>query len=302
MISEWFNRLNKKSFYLWIGLLGLLLGAEILATVLIPVWRNFFFDGIEQKSYEVFHSGLIYFAILMAVFIISQGFKWFAAQRLSLVLREALVNLLYDKWKNVESKVDYPDQRIQEDSRVLTEKSLEVIIEVVISALIIVGLVLQMWGSWLLLGLSAGYTLLITLAALFFHRPMVNTDKCLQRKEAGFRLELVKKSLGQGSVNFKKTFESVKASYKRYTNVMLGFTLFSRAKSNFMNLVPFLVLVPMYFAGDIGFGKIMEGVSQFDLMVINATILIILYPRVTRALAGWERIKEFYEELNEKSK
>ena len=63
-----------------------------------------------------------------------------------------------------------------------------------------------------------------------------------------------------------------------------------------MNLIPYALLVPMYFADSIGFGEVMKGVSQFDLLVINATILIIMYPKVTKALASYERIQEFYND------
>lgn len=303
MWEKWYNQLDRKDFYIWgVMLLGLL-GAEITATVLIPVWKNYFFDGIEAKSYEIFYSGLFYFVILITVFVVSQGFKYYVSHRFSLVSREALIKVLYERWtlnKEDSKKLDYPDQRIQEDSRLVTELTVEVAIEVVISSLIIVGLVAQMWGNWLLLGLGIGYTIAVTLVALLFHRPMIDTEKWLQRKEAGFRFELAKKVMGKTRIRYKGAFHLVKSAYLRYTKVLMGFTLFNRAKSNLMALVPYLVLVPMYFAGDITFGRIMEGVSQFELLVINASILIILYPRVTKAIASYERISEFYNKLGGK--
>lgn len=303
MIKDWFKRANKKRLYFWSAILGVLLGSEIVATVLIPIWRNYFFDGVEARSYEVFYSGLWYFVVLMAVFIVCQGFKFYVASRLSLVIREGLSQMLYARWrKNLEAKrnFDYPDQRIQEDCRLATELSLEVLVEVIISALIIVGLILQMWGNWLLLGLSAGYTIVVAGVAIFFHRPMVDSEKALQRAEAGYRFELAKLVMGRKHIKYDKTFKRVKVAYLRWIKVLMGFTLFNRAKSNLMNLVPYLVLIPMYFEGAISFGKIMEGVAQFDLMVINASILIILYPRVTKFLASFERIKEFYHGLEER--
>lgn len=271
---------------------------EIAATVLIPVWREYFFDGVEAKDYDVFYRGMWYFVALMMAFVFSQGLKTYSIQILALEWRTALNNMLTEKWiSKLPSKaaVDNPDQRISEDTNIASMLALELFSEVIISAAIIVGLICNMDPT--LIALSLVYTAVIAAIALFFHRPMVDREKALQRVEADYRFQLAKMVNDGKKRKLDCKYSAVLTHFKRLIRITLGFNLFSRAKNNLMNIVPLLMLVPMYFADEIGFGAIMKGVSQFDLLVINATILIILYPKVTKALASYERIKEFHSEL-----
>lgn len=303
LLKKAYLEADKTSFTALTAVLILLIAAEIVATVLIPEWRKYFFNGVEAKNWDVFVSGMWYFTALMGTFVIAQGFKQFTIQRLALIWRTALTKLLakrYMRGKMSGKKSDNPDQRIAEDTNIASVLAIELLVEVIISFSIILGLVGHMSST--LLVLSAIYTAVIVGLALLFHRPMVNSEKDLQRAEADYRFKLATIVTKREKESTRALYGSVIARFKRLINVTLAFNLFSRAKGNLMNLIPYALLIPMYFAGDIGFGEVMEGVSQFDLLVINATILIILYPKVTKALASYERIKEFYDELNKGDK
>jgi len=296
IVKESLKGSNKPKLIGFTSILLFLIGVEIAATISIPLWREYFFDGVEAKDYDVFVKGMWYFAGLMLAFVFSQGFKLFTIQKLALEWRTSLNNMLVKRWKAAHLvNVDNPDQRISEDTNIASMLAIELAVEVVISGSIIVGLVGGMSST--LLTLSAIYTVVICILAAFFHRPLINTEKNLQRAEASYRFEMAKISADGKNRPLQDKYDTVVKRYTRLINVSLGFSLFSRAKGNLMNLIPYMLLVPMYFAGDIGFGEIMKGVSQFDLLVINATILIVLYPKVTKALASYERIKEFYEDL-----
>lgn len=299
IFKDAYNAVNKRSFITFAAFLVVLIAVEIVATVSIPAWRKYFFNGVEAKDYAVYVKGMWYFAALMSAFVVSQGFKQFAIQRLALVWRSALTKILAKKYMRTlttsNTSADNPDQRIAEDTNIASVLAIELVVEVIISASIIVGLVGHMSST--LLYLSAIYTAVIVALALFFHRPMVDSEKALQRAEADYRFKLATIVGNSKKASTKALFNTVMDRFKRLINVTLAFNLFSRAKGNFMNLIPYALLIPMYFANDIGFGEVMEGVAQFDLLVINATILIILYPRVTKALASYERINEFYKEI-----
>lgn len=277
-----------------------LIAIEIAATVSVPQWRGYFFNGVEAKDYAVYIQGLWYFGGLSLAFIISQGFKQYVVQKLALEWRTALNDTLLSRWRaSGAGNLDNPDQRISEDTNLASSLALELAVEVIISAAIIVGLVSSMSAT--LLWMSAAYTALVTGAALFFHRPMINREKHLQRAEADYRYALALRASGAEEANFHELYTGVKIKFVKLINVTLGFSLFSRTNGSLLNIVPLIILVPMYFAGDIAFGDIMKGSSQFDLMVINATILIVLYPKVTKALASYERIQEFYHATKAKS-
>ena len=298
IIKESYKNSDKKRLHGFVLLLLAVIVVEITATILVPTWREYFFDGVEAKNYDIFYTGLWYFAALMMAFVFSQGLKTYSIQILALEWRTSLNKMLTSKWVSKlpeKAKADNPDQRISEDTNIASMLALELVSEVAISVSIIAGLIWNMDSK--LIGLSMLYTAVITIAALFFHRPMVDREKALQRAEADYRFQLAKMVNDGRERELTPKYTKVVEKFSRLIRITLGFNLFSRAKNNLMNIVPLLMLVPMYFSGEIGFGAIMKGVSQFDLLVINATILIILYPRVTKSLASYERIKEFYEEL-----
>jgi len=292
---------SRSELMFWGILLSVVLGIEIIATVLIPVWRGYFFDGVEAKNYAIFINGLWLFVALMGMFTLVQGVKYYLAQRLAFIWRKGITKTLKTKWDSlIKVKYDYnnPDQRISEDAKYMSESAIEVTIEVVISASIIIGLISQMWGDWMLLGLSLLYTVLATGVAMLFHRPLVNREKNWESAEADFRFSLAQiRHKGEKKCT-KNLFNQIQVVYYDRIKMLMGFTLVSKAKSYLMNLVPYLILIPMYFASEITFGEVMKGISQFDLLVINATILIIMYPKVVKALAAYERVKEFYEGLD----
>ena len=171
--TKLFKYVDKKEFFTWGVLLLVLLAIEIVATVLIPVWRGYFFNGVEAKDYNVFVNGLWLFVALMGTFAVTQGFKYYVGSRVAFAWRQGTIKALKKAWdKNIKKgrKCDNPDQRISQDSLYMTENAVNVFIEVVISAVIIIGLIGQMWGDWLILGLAFMYTILASIVAGLFHR------------------------------------------------------------------------------------------------------------------------------------
>lgn len=301
MIREVYNKLNKSEFYKWAVILSILLAAEIVATVAIPVWRQYFYDGIEAKSYEVFYSGVLYFFLLMAVFVVTQGFKRYVSQRISLMMRTAITKVLQKKWvRNLEShrEIDNPDQRINEDARLVTDLSMQVVVESLISLIIIIGLLFQIENTALLI-MSTLYTCAALTIAWIFKKPMVNTEIELQRREADHRFSLAKIVMGEGDFTSKDKYLAVCQAYLTYIKVYMYYALFHSTKSYLTSIIPLIILVPAYFAGQGSFGDVMKGVSEFELLTINATILLILYPTITKMIASYKRIINFYH-LNTK--
>ncbi len=303
MIKQIREKIDKKAFWLWSILLLAIVVAEIVATIMIPVAKKFLFDAIEIKVIATFMGGMWFFFGIMALFCFCQGFKFYVGHRVGLIVRNALVAVLKQKWSSrvaTKSRVDNLDQRVQEDSRLATEMYIEILIEMVVSFFIVVGLVVQMWGSWLLMGLALLYSAIIMGLTYFFHRPMVDSEKQLQRSEANFRYTLASIVMDLKDRCIKSPYGVVINKYLRYIKIVMGFTLFNKLTGSLVSIVPFLILVPLFFDGGITLGAVVAGVSQFDLMVINVTILIYLYPRFTKALASHERIKEAWDALHDR--
>ena len=174
MASEILERIpNKQLFGLLSAGLAILIAVEVVATVLIPDTRKYFYNIIENKDTANFLYGLAYYAGVMLIFGLCQGYKGWLGSRLSLDLRTGITKLLLKKWvKGDIQSVELPDQRIQEDAKLCTELAIRVFLEVIISAMIVIGLVGSVWGNWPVFFASFGYAGLVVIVAWLFKKPM----------------------------------------------------------------------------------------------------------------------------------
>src|SRR6266542_1756108 len=170
--SEIYNRIDKKRVAFWISLLLIVMIIEISATIIIPGWRTYFFNGIEARKYEIFIRGLFYFVGISVTFATAQGFKLFIERKSGVLIREAIVEILKKRWfANIKNPIENADQRISEDSKHITECLLEVSVEVIISSAIVIGIMYTMIYSHLsLLFGSIIYTIIAGFIASKFYR------------------------------------------------------------------------------------------------------------------------------------
>lgn len=280
------------------GLLIAVLLCEVYFTTLIPTGRKAVFSALEHKSWSEFHSGILYYSYIFIVFGIAQGVKGFIGSTLSIRIREALTKVVLKNWVKQEdlTKHDHPSQRINEDIRICTEASIEIGLEVFISAFIVVILIAQMWETQaLLLWAATGYTLLSLVVAWLFNRPLKVKDINLQVAEAAHREALHKIELGMGDFTAKEKLVRIVMEYMRYAKTKLMYSMFYKITLGMSSIIPFFFLVPELFKGQITLGQLMEGGSQFELVVMNLGILLSIYGSVVKAQAGWHRVIKFYK-------
>lgn len=300
MFKEVYQRLPKRALFISLSILLLLITTEIVCTFYIPVWRKFFYNTLSAKDINAFYNSLWLYLILISLLTFAQSFKAWCGQRLSLIVRTGLTKYLLRKWTTAGkiNEVDNPCQRINEDSRLCTELTVGVLTEVIISATIVVSLVISSIDDTKLLLLSLGYTIIVMGIAHFFKPGLINADLTLQKAEADHRFSLSRITLGQGDYTAPGKYEVVKTFYNKWVNTLLRYSIFNSMQTNFMPLIAYLVLCPLFFAGTLTLGDFMGKVAVFDLLVLNSTILVQLFPTITRAQASFKRITLFNEKLN----
>lgn len=300
ILRDIWDNINRKQILTISAFLAFILIAEIVLTSLVPAWRNFFYNQLALKSLSGFQWGILYLVMLHGFLSSAQGIKTWVGQKLSLHVRTSVSNILERKWikEGDRGRVDFADQRIAEDCKLATDLTIKVFVEVIISSAIVVTLVLSSLGQPMLLVASLVYTSGVVALALLFRKPLIAREIAMQKAEAGYRFDLAKLVMQKDAgVNLNNSFSYVKIAYNSFIALTMRYALFNKIQGGIMSIVPFLILVPAYFAGDIPLGSVMAGVALFDLIVMNATILVLLYPEVTKAQASWYRIKEFYDDL-----
>lgn len=286
-------------FYLKIYLLLIVIAAEVSATSLFPYARQYFFSMIENKQVSLFWHAIGLMVFVSIALVISQSLKTWLGGLISLNMRIALTNILSKEWTkspHVEN-ADNPDQRISEDTRLSTDLMLSNYIEMAISGAIVIIMIIQASMHHHMIWLAVGYIALSLAIAKLFRKPLITREIDVQRSEATFRRSLVDIHQGHDDSSSKNKFGEVIKNVTSIITLTRNYNMFGKFQEQMMYIVPYIVLVPMYLNGVITFGEVMGMSGVFDLLVLNATIIIKLYPNITKSAASWRRIVEFHDKL-----
>lgn len=277
----------------WKGMLLLLvIIGEITLTVYIPTWRTSFYGAISKNLIKETYNALWVFLALGGGLVLTQSIKWYYRLILGLKSREYLTDYLMTLWENKKETIG-ASQRVNLDAQQCSELILQTVIEVFISLSIVI--ILLLYNFNIISILAIGYSFISCIGAILFNKPLKTRDIQVQAVEASHRHALTSDSIGVYE-DYNNIFKDVIQRLRSYILLLSGFEMFKSMQSNLMNLVPLLFLLPLYFNKEIGFGVLMGDIATFDLLVINATILIQLYLNVIKIQASYHRIKEYIEE------
>lgn len=284
--------------FLGLSLLTIIV-AEVGLTLYIPLWREQFYNILELKDVSAFTGSLIAFTVMMIGLGGVQGIKVWVGQKISFVIRAVQTAVMYDRWVTTSKTTPHYTQAMTEAVRNSTELYLEILTEILISAAIVVGLIVTNLHNPIIVAAALIYTAVASVVMTLFNRPMIGRDADWQKAEGEFRENLVKIAGGNDDGTHELKWKGIVRTYATYVTVLMNFTLFTRIKGALSSLLPYILLSSAFFSGAITLGVFMAGVATFELIVINATIVMVLYPKLTKARASRQLSNEFYKELGE---
>lgn len=295
LLQQVYNKSNKPKLFGMFTLVMALLIIEIVLTTIIPTWKGFFFEALKNKDVSKFNSGILYFALLMISMGVVTGIKQFSSQMLALQIRIPMSKVLLKTWiqhpKPIRTDFSQPQT---ESIRQATENYIYTIRECFISLFIVIGLIVVNRNHHEVLLCAGLYTLIVTIVATLFNKPMTDYNKIWQNKEGIYREALGDIATGNGDFTAKDKFKAVCKSFYHYTSINMAYSLFGSVKGSLMTLIPYIILSRAYFSGQYSFGEFMSMVSTFELIVINSTIFTIVFPEFTKARASYNIVKDFY--------
>lgn len=279
--------------------LVLVLIIEIVATTLIPDGRKAMYDTLETKDINAFVTGIMYFSAILLALGCAQGLKRYFGVKTAFSARRGLCEGMTEEWlkNNFIGKIKTPDGKIAEDTKICTDLFVTIVLEIFISASICIGMLYVMVDNPILLIGSLIYTALTAAIAYFFKSPMINANNELQSTEQRYRRGLAETDLGK-TKDLVSRLDNVMDAVFRLNRIDLWYALMFSLKNRLSMVIPYAIMVPMYFYGDYTLGDVLKGVAEFNLLVINATIVMTLYPQVTKAAASWKRVIKFYRKVN----
>jgi ABC-type uncharacterized transport system fused permease/ATPase subunit len=295
MFKAIYDRANKPKLFFVFAVFITLLCSEVVLTTLVPAWKSYFYDMLKDKDLNGFSIGIYWFGGLILSLGLVAGIKEFISRLLALQIRIPMSKLVLKTWVHAKEPATKNFSQPQTESiRLSTENFVIVVREVFISAMVVIGLAVSNLDKPKVLLCAFLYTVAVSISAVFFGKPLRDSNRKWQELEGVYRESLGDIAAGKGDYTAKEKFRQACQGFLRYTNITMCFTLFSSFKGGLMMLLPYFIFSADYFAGTVTFGQFMGTVTTFELLVMNAVVFTTVYPMWTQVRSGHAIVKDFY--------
>lgn len=318
----------------WIalGLLAVVVGlnlALVYINVLFNEWNRVFYDALQNKDYATFRSQLRYFTVLAFSFIAVAVYQLYLRQMLEIRWRRWLTRQYFQDWLSnhayyrLELKdygTDNPEQRIQEDVRLLASNTLILSLGLLSSVVTLISFLAILWTlsgplSFAVLGRAVtipGYMVWVafiyavvgSLGAHWIGRPLVQINFNQQRFEADFRYRMTRIRENSESIalysgerdeseGLEGSFVNIWRNWWRLMRRQKNLTWFTAAYGQLAVIFPILVAAPRFFSGAIQLGGLIQIANAFGQVQGSLSWFIDIYPQFADWKASVDRLISF---------
>jgi vitamin B12/bleomycin/antimicrobial peptide transport system ATP-binding/permease protein len=277
----------------------------------------------------------LYAALLVVAVPVFVGYVY-VQLKISLYWREWLTNrLLSQYFKNrayyelnsnsSDTDLDNPDQRITEDVRNFTTTTIDFLLDILTSFLDIFNFSIILYNIGSATGkvrpeqvetaarqLTGGlwfYALFGSALAVFLGTKLIGLNFKQLKYEADFRYGMIHvrdnaesiafyqgEDLEQNQINRRFSTALKNANLLIIWRSFLG--IFQRVYKYFSRLVPYAILAPLFFASQIKFGVIGQGIFAFSMVLDSLSIIVNRIHEISAFSAGIKRIAALSEKLD----
>jgi vitamin B12/bleomycin/antimicrobial peptide transport system ATP-binding/permease protein len=265
-------------------------------------------EAVKQSGVHGFWISILIFSIMAALFIARYMLDIYLTQRFIVSWRVWLTDRLTGDWlegrayyraRFIDSTIDNPDQRIQQDIDVLTagvgatpnvpsngtsSVLLFGAVESVLSVFSFTAILWNLSGTLTLFGISMPramfwilivYVLFATIVGFWLGRPLIGLSFRNELTNAAFRYALVRVRDAAEAVGFYRgeraeraqlsaRFRVIIDNYRRYINRTVGWSGFNISMSQLIVPLPWVLQAPRLFAGQIKFGGVTQTAAAFN--------------------------------------
>jgi putative ATP-binding cassette transporter len=264
--------------------------------------------AVKQSGVHGFWMSIVIFSIMAALFIARYMLDIYLTQRFIVAWRVWLTDRLTGDWlegrayyrgRFIDSTIDNPDQRIQQDIDVLTAgvgstpnlpsngTGSVLVFGAVQSVLSVVSFTAILWnlsGTLTLFGVGIPramfwilivYVLVATIVGFWLGRPLIGLSFRNELTNAAFRYALVRVRDAAEAVGFyrgesaervqlSRRFRPIIDNYLRYVNRTVGWFGFNISMTQVIVPLPWVLQAPRLFAGQIKFGAVTQTERAFS--------------------------------------
>src|SRR5664279_3930796 len=309
--------------------------ANMLGQVRLNEWNGQFFDAVGRKDLSGFVHDLWTFLVIIAVLLALTVANTFLQERLKFRLREWINRHLLVEWLKplrvyqLSFAGQYghnPDQRIQEDTRLLGDYTADLGCGIVYSLLQIVAFVGVLWAlsaqvTFQLAGYDIaipGYMVWCALAYAFIGssltwlvgRPLIALNGERYAREAEFRFALVRVNESGESIalhggekdeqrHLEIALAAVVDTMRRISSSLAHLTWITSGTGWLSLVVPILVAAPAYFGGSLTLGGLIMVAGAFTQVQGAMRWFVDNFSRLADWRAAVHRVARFREALDD---
>ncbi len=293
-------------------LAGLLLTVNGMNFINSYIMR-YFMTALEQQQARFFYYGLA-LAGVFGLASIGEAFQYYTEQHMGLTWRQWLTHQLLDRFlayrarhRLTGNKIDNPDERISEDAKTFTTSTLSFTV-LILNALLALSLFLGVLWSitpWLVLT-AVLYSAAGSLGTILLGRKLVPLNNDQLRKEADFRFALVKvrqhsdpdNPNGEEAPTEEQLLDRFKKLVENFRNIICvtrNVGIFTREFNYLIQIIPALVVAPLYIHNRVEFGAIPQAAMAFAQVVGAFSLIVTKFQEASTLAAVINRLGGLWE-------
>jgi len=269
-----------------------------------------FMTAIERRDWNgfVWEAGL-YLAVF-GLLTLAAVFHRFAEERLGLLWREYITRRAVGSYLeghlyyrlNVSGTLTNPDQRIADDVRTFTTSTLSLTLIFLNGVITIIAFSSVLWSiSRLLFVAAVVYAAIGSVLAVLLGRPLVRLNYDQADKEANFRADLIQVRQNTESVALLRReahlrgrlfarIEALVANLRRIIAVNRNLGFFTTGYNYLIQLIPALIVAPLFIRGNAEFGVISQSAMAFAHVVGAFSLVVNQFPSLSSYAAVLARL------------
>lgn len=302
-------RMGARARLLIIGLIGFMLAINGLNVINSYVGRDFM-TAIADHDSQRFITEALRLVGVFALLTFASVMSRFCEESMGLLWRKWMTWRLFELYANHEvylrldqtNDVENPDQRIAEDVRNFTTTTISFILMLsngILTVIAFSGVLISI--SPLLFFVSIAYAAIGTWFTIRFGKPLVKLNYNQLDKEAAFRASLIHMKENSESIALTRREDLwVGRAWDRLTDLANNFTAIIDINRNvgffttwynwLIQLIPPLIVAPLFIKGDVEFGVITQSAVAFTQIMGAFSLIITQFQSISSFVAVIRRL------------
>ncbi len=290
-------------------LIALLFAFNALNVLNSYVGRDFMTAISNRDSARFTRQAIAYLGVFAASALVG-AFYSFSEQRLGLLWREWLTRRLLGSYLDrrayyrlsAAGLLTSPDERIAEDVRAFTATTLSFVLMLCNATVTVVAFSGVLWSiSRALFAIAVLYAACGSALAVLFGRPLVWLNYNQLDREADFRANLVHVQANAESIallgregrlgaRLRRRFEDLTANMRRIIAVNLNLAFFTNGYNYLIQIIPVLVVAPLFIRGKVEFGVITQSTMAFSTLLGALSLVVTQFQSISSFAAVVSRL------------